>query len=97
MISYTLIGSELSTKVYDGDACHVISNVRTVLDLQQLSRILLERGTVVVLNTSWEKFFSACKELDASLDARIDKRDFKRLKTSYGGWKKLQEMTGTES
>ena len=67
----------LSTKVYDGDACHVISNVRTVLDLQQLSRILLERGTVVVLNTSWEKFFSACKELDASLDARIDKRDFK--------------------
>ena len=73
----------LSTKVYDGEACAVISTVRTVLDLEKLVKTLHERGTVVVFNHSWDKFLIAAKEIDPGLDARIDKRDFRAEYDDY--------------
>ena len=82
------------TKVYDGVACYVINNVRTVLDLEKLDVTLHGRGTVVVLNNSFDKFYSASKDIDPALDTRIDKRDFRAEYKDY--LRKMEELAGEE-
>ena len=84
----------LSTKVYDGDACHVIDVVKSLLDLPKLVRTLHERGTVAVLNVTWDKFYTASLEMDEGLASRIDKRDYRDQYTDYL-WR-MEELSGDE-
>ena len=84
----------LSTKVYDGEACEMITHIKNVLDMKSLIVAVHERGSVTIGNLSWDKFFKSSLAIDQSVENRIDKKQLKEQFIEYLG---IMEKVGQDA